>query len=283
MINDRTAATRTAARLVRGDDAANDDAPNARAPRDHEHLRGGRKAIDAAMREMMNITDEMAATDAKQVMPMRTSVGWFSSPSCALIYRCSKYVALHSSKGDGIGAKFRQWLEAELYGKEEESFDNKLLGSVEEILAICGSRDYICLIDAAVTERFLQTGSLRTYLKEKTDLGTKSCAMRFSLTLDPRASWARCARSTLVCESALWMLLRAIGSDAHILDVLLTTWTTALAFFKQAAASPAAVVDRTLELIVEGARGEKLRHGASTPSSFQHGAHPQARGRGCGR
>eukprot|EP00965_Chrysotila_dentata_P176301 5821318-Pleurochrysis_carterae.AAC.1 len=73
---------------------------------------------------------------------MRTSVGWFSSPSCALIYQCSDYVALHSSKGYAIGAKIRQWLDAELHGKEEESFENELLGSVEDMLAICGSRDY---------------------------------------------------------------------------------------------------------------------------------------------
>eukprot|EP00965_Chrysotila_dentata_P203402 6181690-Pleurochrysis_carterae.AAC.1 len=44
----------------------------------------------------------------------------------------------------------------------------------------------------------------------------------------------------LVYESALWMLLRAIGSDAHILDVLLTMWPTSLAFFEQVAALPAA-------------------------------------------
>eukprot|EP00965_Chrysotila_dentata_P118945 3932998-Pleurochrysis_carterae.AAC.1 len=56
----------------------------------------------------------------------------------------------------------------------------------------------------------------------------------------------------LVCESSLWMLLRAIGSDAHILDMLPTMWPTALAFFEQAAASPAAVIDCSLELIVEG-------------------------------
>eukprot|EP00965_Chrysotila_dentata_P096639 3193231-Pleurochrysis_carterae.AAC.1 len=62
----------------------------------------------------------------------------------------------------------------------------------------------------------------------------------------------------LVCESALWLLLRAIGSDAHILDVLPTMWPTALAFFEQAAASPTAVIDGTLELIVEGVREEKL-------------------------
>eukprot|EP00965_Chrysotila_dentata_P071494 2361927-Pleurochrysis_carterae.AAC.1 len=54
------------------------------------------------------------------------------------------------------------------------------------------------------------------------------------------------------------MLLRAIGSDAHILDVLPTTWPTALAFFEQAAASPAVVIDGMLELVVEGEREEKL-------------------------
>eukprot|EP00965_Chrysotila_dentata_P001737 58104-Pleurochrysis_carterae.AAC.2 len=45
----------------------------------------------------------MAATDAKKVnKAMRTSVGWFSLPLCALIYQCSKYVALTSSKGYAI-------------------------------------------------------------------------------------------------------------------------------------------------------------------------------------
>eukprot|EP00965_Chrysotila_dentata_P147214 4860764-Pleurochrysis_carterae.AAC.1 len=80
----------------------------------------------------------MAATDAKKVKAMQTSVGWFSSTSCALIYRCSKYVALHSSKGHAIGAKFWQWLDAELHGKEEEFLDNELLGSVEDMLANAG-------------------------------------------------------------------------------------------------------------------------------------------------
>eukprot|EP00965_Chrysotila_dentata_P149012 4921943-Pleurochrysis_carterae.AAC.1 len=116
--------------------------------------------MDGVVCEMMNITDEMAATtDAKKVKAMRTSVGWFSSPSCALIYQCSKYVALHSSKYYAIGAKFWQWLDAELHGKEEGSFDNELLGSVEDMLAICGSRDYVFFIDAAATERFSQAGS----------------------------------------------------------------------------------------------------------------------------
>eukprot|EP00965_Chrysotila_dentata_P149983 4953378-Pleurochrysis_carterae.AAC.1 len=106
-MNNRAAAARKAACLVRGDDEANDDPTCA-----HHSITNifeeGRKAIDAVMRKMMDITDEMAATDAKKVKSMRTSVGWFSTPSCALIYKCSKYVALHSSKGYVIGAKFRQ-------------------------------------------------------------------------------------------------------------------------------------------------------------------------------
>eukprot|EP00965_Chrysotila_dentata_P048408 1605841-Pleurochrysis_carterae.AAC.1 len=61
----------------------------------------------------------------------------------------------------------------------------------------------------------------------------------------------------IICESSLWTLLRAIGSDAHILDVLPTMWPTALAFFVQAAATPATVVDGSLQLVVEGVREER--------------------------
>eukprot|EP00965_Chrysotila_dentata_P243394 6205390-Pleurochrysis_carterae.AAC.1 len=53
-------------------------------------------------------------------------------------------------------------------------------------------------------------------------------------------------------------------------------WPTALAFFEQqAAASPAAVIDSTLTT-----RGEA--HCVGTLSITRHGAHSQARGRGCG-
>eukprot|EP00965_Chrysotila_dentata_P116968 3865957-Pleurochrysis_carterae.AAC.1 len=40
--------------------------------------------------------------------------------------------------------------------------------------AICGSRDYILFIDAAVTEPFSQAGSLCTYLEEQADLGAEA-------------------------------------------------------------------------------------------------------------
>eukprot|EP00965_Chrysotila_dentata_P109259 3610982-Pleurochrysis_carterae.AAC.3 len=73
----------------------------------------------------------------------------------------------------------------------------------------------------------------------------------------------------LICESLLWMLLHDIGYDAHILDVLPTIWPTALAFFEQFAASPAAVIFGAL---VEAAhhrgceRGEAHRAGKSSSS-----------------
>eukprot|EP00965_Chrysotila_dentata_P016235 537248-Pleurochrysis_carterae.AAC.1 len=129
------------------------------------------------------------------------------------------------------------------------------------MLAICGSRGYIFFIDAAVIERFSQPGSLRTYLEEEVDLGAEAGGKLHSSILigfGSKGIMAAVSAMALVCESALWMLLRAIGSDAHILDVLQTMWPMALAFFEQAAASPAAVIDGTLELFVESVREEKL-------------------------
>eukprot|EP00965_Chrysotila_dentata_P145511 4806324-Pleurochrysis_carterae.AAC.1 len=75
-MNGRAAAARKAARLVRVDDEANDDPTCAhqRSPKS-SRTRAATKAMDAVVREMMNITDEMAAIDAKKVKAMRTSVG----------------------------------------------------------------------------------------------------------------------------------------------------------------------------------------------------------------
>eukprot|EP00965_Chrysotila_dentata_P160594 5302077-Pleurochrysis_carterae.AAC.1 len=88
-MNDRAAAARKAAGLVRGDGEAADDPTCAHQHAMNNIFEEGRKAKDAVVREKMNITDEMAATDAKKVKATRMSVGWFSSPSCALIYQCS--------------------------------------------------------------------------------------------------------------------------------------------------------------------------------------------------
>eukprot|EP00965_Chrysotila_dentata_P230162 6197612-Pleurochrysis_carterae.AAC.3 len=68
------AARKAAQRLVRADDEAADDPTCARYAMTNI-LEEGRKAMDAVVREMINITEEMASTDAKKVKTMRTSVG----------------------------------------------------------------------------------------------------------------------------------------------------------------------------------------------------------------
>eukprot|EP00965_Chrysotila_dentata_P154132 5094028-Pleurochrysis_carterae.AAC.1 len=73
-MNDRAAAARKAARLVRGEDEAADN-PKCAHHAIPNNFEEGCKAMDGVVREMMNITDEMAATDAKKVKAMRTSVG----------------------------------------------------------------------------------------------------------------------------------------------------------------------------------------------------------------
>jgi hypothetical protein len=90
---------------------------------------------------------------------MRTCVGWFSSPVCALIYQVAKYVAMCSTKGYAIGRKFLEWIEARLADVDDQS---ELLGNSEDVLAICGSRMYVFFLDAAPP--LLLSSSPATYL-----------------------------------------------------------------------------------------------------------------------
>eukprot|EP00966_Prymnesium_polylepis_P023601 543180-Prymnesium_polylepis.1 len=96
-MNDRASPARAAARKVLGlPDGDND-------PTCAEHglvniLEEGRKAMDKVLREMMAISDEQAEGDAAKIKAMRTCVGWFSSPACALIYQARRLStpALHT-------------------------------------------------------------------------------------------------------------------------------------------------------------------------------------------
>eukprot|EP00965_Chrysotila_dentata_P005674 187002-Pleurochrysis_carterae.AAC.1 len=195
-MNNLAAAARKATRLVRGDDEANDD------PRRALHaitniFEEGRRAMDAVVRKMMNITDDMAATDAKKVKAMRTRIVCFSSTLCALIYQCSKYVALHSSKGFAIGAKFWQWLDVELHGKEEESFNNELLGSVEDMWRSAALATTSSSSTRQSLSAFRRPAACKPTLRRRPTLAPRlvgSCAARFSPALAPRAFWRRCAR-----------------------------------------------------------------------------------------
>lgn len=88
-MNDRASTARCASRLILGlhkEDVELND------PTCAEHalvniLEAGRMGMDAVLRRMMDITNEQAEKDAAKVKAMRTCVGWFSSPACALIYQ----------------------------------------------------------------------------------------------------------------------------------------------------------------------------------------------------
>ena len=77
-------------------------------------------------------------------------------------------MALFSSKGYAIGENFALWLAHKL--KTTEQLAGDLIGHVEDLLAICGGRDYVFFLDAAVVDRFSQFESLYGYLLEEADL-----------------------------------------------------------------------------------------------------------------
>ena len=97
-MNDRASPARKAARLVLrralGLDDDGDDDPTCAEHALVNILEEGRKAMDKVLREMMNISDEQAAGDEAKIKAMRTCVGWFSSPACALIYQVRAYCTL---------------------------------------------------------------------------------------------------------------------------------------------------------------------------------------------
>jgi hypothetical protein len=254
-MNDRASPARAAARRVLGLPDGDDD------PTCAEHalvniLEAERKAMDTVLCEMMNITDEQADGDAAKIKAMRTCVGWFSSPACALIYQVAKYVALCSSKGYAIGQKFLEWIEARL----ADADDAELLGHSEDILAICGGRMYVFFLDAAPTERLVsQEGSLRTFLEEEAEMGSEGGGkLRKSILTGASSApmMATLRAMALTCESVLWPLLRAVkpAADKHVLDVLPDVWPKTVEFFRDVAQRPAGVLDGSLTLDVGGPR-----------------------------
>ena len=253
-MNDRASPARAAARLVLGlKDGDND-------PTCAEHalvniLEEGRKAMDAILREMMQISEEQAAGDADKIKAMRTCVGWFSSPACALIYQVAKYVALCSSKGYAIGQKFLEWIETRLADlQDQQETMDELLGNPEDMLAICGSRMYVFFLDAATTERLLsQTGSLLTFLEEEEDLQAQGGGkLRKSILTGAKSDpcMAAVRAMAIVCDAVLWPLLKAVkpAPDKHVLDVLPKVWPAALEFFRDVEARPAGLLDGTLRM-----------------------------------
>ncbi|EOD08659.1 hypothetical protein EMIHUDRAFT_217403 [Emiliania huxleyi CCMP1516] len=261
--NDRASTARLAARLVLGLGEGDDD------PTCAEHalvniLEEGRKAMDAILRELMNFTDEQAAAHADKIKAMRTCVGWFSSP-------VSKYVALCSTKGYAIGRKLQEWMEARLADLEEQL--EHLVGHVEDVLAICGSRAYVFYLDAAPTERLLTEHdiSMLTYLDEDEMLKAAGGGkLRKSILTGARSPpcMAGVRAMALICDAVFWPLIRAVkpAADKHVLDVLPRVWPAAHAFFEAAAASPAGIVDGSLKLQLGDVSAAATAATAPTPT-----------------
>lgn len=253
-MNDRAAPQRKACRIVRGGDGsggAGDVADNCTCAHHAVANVGeeGRKAMDGVLKKKMQITDEQAEADAAKVKALRTSVGWFSSPACSLIYQVSKYVALFSSKGYAIGENFAQWLAHKL--KTSEAAAQQLIGNVEDLLAICGGRDYIFFLDAGVVDRFAQLESLYGYLLEEADLGAEAGGkLRKAIITGFESVYCMAAvRSmAIVADAWLWPMLRAIepGDNVHILDVCPELWPRCCSWLEEAAANPQSAIDGTL-------------------------------------
>jgi len=170
-MNDRAPNGRAAARLVRGV-GMGDEMPTCAEHAAVNIGEAGMKAVDAALRLAMNITDESAALDKEKIKGLATAIGWNSSPCNALSYAVAKYVALFSSKGYAIGENFAQWLEAQM-GRDEK-LEGDLREFVSDLQAICGSRNYVFFLNAAVVERFAQLDQLHGFLIEEKGLAAKA-------------------------------------------------------------------------------------------------------------
>lgn len=106
----------------------------------------------------------------------------------------------------------------------EASADGQQLGYVQDLMAICGSRSYVFLMNAAVVERFCRSGSLLSFLEEEADLGAESGGkLRHAILtgFNSPEIMAAVRSMALICDSCLFIvLLRSIKpvDTAHILD-----------------------------------------------------------------
>ena len=183
----------------------------------------------------------------------------------------SKYVALCSTKGYAIGRKLQEWMEARLADLEEQL--EHLVGHVEDVLAICGSRAYVFYLDAAPTERLLTEHdiSMLTYLDEDEMLKAAGGGkLRKSILTGARSPpcMAGVRAMALICDAVFWPLIRAVkpAADKHVLDVLPRVWPAAHAFFEAAAASPAGIVDGSLKLQLGDVSAAATAATAPTPT-----------------
>lgn len=188
------------------------------------------KAMDRVVLGWMGKTDADAKLDEHKVRALHMAVGWNNSPSGALIYCTCKYGAAYSDKGYAVGQEARGFNEylANLEPDDRESI--LLLGHMEDLLSIKGSRSYVALLNAPVVDRILLDGpgSFYRFLKEQEELARPGGGrIRKQIIAGAESAEVRaCVRAeAIIGDFYMWPMLRAIkyvhpdGSHPHILDM----------------------------------------------------------------
>ena len=227
-MTDRANAERCASRLVTGSDTVN--------PTCGEHgavvnpTGACTKAMDKVVQAWMGKSDADLKLDEHKVRALHMAVGWNSSPSGALIYCTCKYGAAFSDKGYAVGQEARAFNEymASLTPDDRESI--LLLGHMEDLLSIKGSRSYVAMLNAPVVDRIRQDGpgSFYRFLKEQEELASPGGGrIHGQIIAGAESDEVRaCVRAeAIIGDFFMWPMLRAIkhrlpdGSDPHILDM----------------------------------------------------------------
>lgn len=177
-MTDRANAERCASRLITGSDQVN--------PTCGEHGAAVNpcasciKAMDKVVQRWMGKTAAETEMDEHKVKALHMAVGWNSSPCGALIYATCKYGAPFSDKGYAVGQEARAYNEylARLNHDDRESI--LLLGHMEDLLSIKGSRSYVGLLNAPIVDRILTDGpgSFYRFLKENEEIAPTSSSGR---------------------------------------------------------------------------------------------------------
>lgn len=226
-MTDRANAERCAARLVTGSEVN---------PTCGEHgavvnpTSACTKAMDRVVQAWMGKSAADAKLDEHKVRALHMAVGWNSSPCGALIYCTCKYGASFSDEGYAVGQEARAYNEylARLNPDDRESV--LLLGHMEDLLSIKGSRSYVGMLNAPVVDRILidGPGSFYRFLKEQEELTQPGGGrIRKQIIAGAESDEVRaCVRAeAIIGNFFMWPMLRAIkhklpdGSEPHILDM----------------------------------------------------------------
>lgn len=228
-MTDRANAERCASRLVLGSDQVN--------PTCGEHgavvnpCTAGTNAMSGVVRGWMGKSDADAKLEEHKVRALHMAVGWNNSPCGALIYCTCKYGAAFSDKGYAVGQEARAYNEylARLHADDRESI--LLLGHMEDLLSIKGSRSYVGMLNAPIVDRILTDGpgSFYRYLKEQEALAQAGGGGRIRRQILAGAESPEvraCVRAeAIIGDFFMWPMLRALkhklpdGSEPHILDM----------------------------------------------------------------